>query len=75
VADDAVLVALIKESVVSESRPRRIAARLLLDDLRTDPTFRLTSARAETVRADAGPEVATEMYDLARRLGLPTPER
>lgn len=71
---DNIMVALIRESVTSESRPRRLAARIILENIRSDREFELTRAKAEVVRADAGPDVAEEMYVLVKRLGLLLPE-
>ena len=67
---DNVMVALIRESISSASPPRRTAARVILDEIRTDPQFELTPAKAEMVRADEGPEVADEVRALVERLGL-----
>ena len=71
---DNIMVALIRESVTAESRPRRAAARLILDDIRSNPQFTLTRAKAEVVRADAGADVAAEMYALVTRFGLLDPD-
>ena len=67
---DAVIVALIQESIMSNSPVRQMAARMMLDMTRSHQHFAISSAEMDTVRAEAGEEIADEMMALADDLGL-----
>ena len=64
------MVALIRESVVASSDPRRTAARLLLDAIRSGSPAALNADQAEVVRAERGAAVAGEWQELVARFGL-----
>ncbi len=67
--DDSLLVALISESVEAPSRPRRLAALVLLDVLRSGERGR-GAPDMEIIEADAIPAVADEIRALAQKYGL-----
>ena len=70
---DVVMVALIKQATVAHQEPRRKAARLVLDLLRSTQGFRDLPRTLETVRAEDGPEVAAEMHTLIDEYALGGP--
>ena len=61
--DDSVLVALINESVTAPDRPRRIAARILLDVLRSDGDLDGAERKTELVTSGVA-SVADELRNL-----------
>jgi hypothetical protein len=66
---DAVMVTLLRESVMSRYPVRQLAARVMLDLARSGD-IEISSERMEAVRADAGPEVAEAVSSLADHLGI-----
>lgn len=66
---DAVMVELLKESVLSASSVHQVAARILLDLARRGD-LEISPKRIEVVRADAGRDVADAVEALADKLGL-----
>ena len=54
---DAVMVALLRESILSKSPTRQVAARIMLDLSRRDSGLPVTLERLEVIQADEGPEV------------------
>ncbi len=67
---DAVMVALLRESILSNSPIRQVAARIMLDLSRRDSELPITPERLEVIQADEGPEVAAEVRLLVQDLGL-----
>ena len=67
---DAVMVALLRESILSNSPIRQVAARIVLDLTRRDSELPITPERLEVIKADEGPEVVTEIKALVQDLGL-----
>lgn len=69
--NDAVTVALLQESLMSRSPLRQMAARIILDLARAGPDLQISPDQMETLRAEAGPEVAGEVHALMHDLCLP----
>ena len=67
--DDNLLIALIKESLEAETRPRRLAALVLLDVLRKGERTG-NGPDIELIEADAIPAVADEIRALAKTYRL-----
>jgi hypothetical protein len=69
-AEDAVLVALIRESLLAETGERQAAAKLMLLELRHHESIDLSEWGMQVIRADEGAKVAAEVQALAAKLGL-----
>ena len=69
-AEDAVLVALIRESLLAETSERQAAARLILLELRHHDSIDLSEWAMQVLRADEGAKIAVEVQALATQLGL-----
>jgi hypothetical protein len=67
---DAVMVALLKESVMSNSPVRQMAARIMLDFARSHDDLTIPPDEMEVLRAEAGPVVAGEVDALMRDLAI-----
>ena len=70
VINDAVMVGLLRESVIARSPVRQTAARLMLALARRDGGLPVSPERLETIRADSGSEVAHEVAWLSDHLGI-----
>ena len=64
---DAVIVALLRETIMPRSPATKTAAEILLEQIRRDHQIDVSQRTIEVVRADAGVEVAQEMETLAGR--------
>ena len=72
-ADDATMVALIKHSMIGETKPRRKAAGIILDVLRSSDGFDGFTVKFAAIEADHGRAVADEIRSLMQEYGLGTP--
>lgn len=72
-ADDATMVALIKHSMIGETKPLRTAAAIILDVLRSSDGFDGFTVKFATIEADHGRAVADEIRSLMQEHGLGTP--
>ena len=70
---DAVMVGLLRESVMAGSPLRQIAARMMLQLARTVEGLPVSPEHMETIRADAGADVAREIISLTDHLGITRP--
>jgi hypothetical protein len=69
-ADDPLMVVLINEAVNGSTRPRRMAAKLLLDLLRSDPSDEGFKGKQEVVEAKETADVVRELRALIDQHGL-----
>ena len=67
---DAVMVALLRESVMSSSPTRQMAARIMLDFARSHDDLAMSPQDIEILRAEAGPVVAGEVDALLHDLAI-----
>ena len=72
-ADDATMVALIRHSMIGETKPQRKAAGILLDVLRSSDGLDGFFVKFPTVEADHGRAVADEIRALMQKYGLGAP--
>ena len=68
VVSDAMMVALLTETILPSSPARKAAAQILLAQLRQDSRIDVSNRTLEMVRADDGAEVAREVQTLAADL-------
>jgi hypothetical protein len=73
VIGDAVMVGLLRESIMAASPRRQIAARIMLELARKDDGLPVSPERLETIRADAGTEISEEITLLSDHLGIGEP--
>jgi hypothetical protein len=67
---DRIMVALIAEAMGAATRPRRIAASLLLEVLRSDPAADDFETKVEIIEAKEAADVANELRVLVAAHGL-----